>query len=356
MSKSLSFVLLFVLLFISCFLSKKNFDKNIDGQLVIGIVASGSFDDEGYFQNSLDGVVDVKNEFGTQIIPKVITPYPSKEKMFMSASELLAEDVYEIQKKGANFVWFIGASFSDSVIRFANENLNVLYGIIDPLRYENILIPQNFLAINFRAEEGAFLAGYLASKMSKSNRIGFVTGVNMDYIERFMIGFRAGAFYANPRTRVIVKRMLDEVDQVAGKLFAEHMYVEDGVDIILPVMGPASLGMFKAAKELGVGHYIIGVNKDQSYLAPGHVITSIIKDVGKAIHDYSLNLIKNHKFSGGQVVDLGLEDNVLDIVKDPDIIDSGLIDILMEIQTKIIKKELIVPSTEHEFDLFKARL
>ncbi|ACH94625.1 BMP family ABC transporter substrate-binding protein [Borrelia recurrentis] len=356
MSKNLSFILLFVLMFISCFFSKKKFAKSVDDQIVIGLVASGSFDDEGYFQNFLDGVIDIKNEFGTKVIPKVITPYPSEEKMLMTASELLLEDVCELQNKGANLVWFIGASFSDSVIRFAHENFNVLYGIIDPLHYENILIPQNFVAINFRSEEGSFLAGYLASKMSKSNRIGFVTGVNMDYVERFVIGFRAGAFYANPTTRVIVKRMLDEVDKVAGKLFAEHMYVEDGVDIIFPVMGPASLGMFKAAKELGVGHYIIGVNKDQSYLAPGHVITSVIKDVGQAIHDYSANLIKNHKFAGGKVFDLGLEDNVIDIVKDPDIIDSGLIDVLIEIQTKIIKKELIVPSTEHEFDLFKARL
>lgn len=266
MSKNLYFIILFILLFVSCFSSKKS-SSFVDKQIIMGIMFPGNFDDKGYFQNAFEAAVKIRNEFGMKLIPKVLTPYPVEGKRLMTASEVLEEDVYTVQKDGANLIWFISAHFSDSALRLAHENTNIFYGIIDPFGYDdNNLIPKNFLAINFKAEEGSFLAGYLAAKMSKSNRIGFITGVKIKYVERFLVGFRAGAFYAEPKTRVIVNRVLDEFSGASGKSVAEHMYIENGVDVIFPVMGPAALGVFSAAKKLGAGHYVIGINKDQSPL------------------------------------------------------------------------------------------
>ncbi|AHH03365.1 Basic membrane protein C precursor [Borrelia nietonii YOR] len=356
MSKNLCFIILFILLFVSCFSSKESSSVAVSSNVVMGIVFPGNFDDKGYFQNALDGAISIRDEFGIKLISKVLTPYPAEGKILMTADEVLAEDVYALQKDGVNFTWFISAHFSDSALRFSHENPNVFYGIVDPINYDNVIIPKNFLAINFRSEEGAFLAGYLAAKMSKSNRVGFLTGVNVGHIERFLVGFRAGAFYANPKTRVIFKRILDDFSEVSGKFVAEHMYVEDGIDVIFPVMGSASLGVFAAAKELGAGHYVIGANKDQAYLAPGHVITSVIKDVGKAIYNFSLDVVKNNRFNGGRMIERGMKEGVIDIVKDPNIIGNNLFNTLIKIQNAIVNGDLIIPSTEHEFDLFKARL
>ncbi|BDU62941.1 basic membrane protein C [Candidatus Borrelia fainii] len=356
MSKNLYFIILFILLFVSCFSSKKS-SSFVDKQIIMGIMFPGNFDDKGYFQNAFEAAVKIRNEFGMKLIPKVLTPYPVEGKRLMTASEVLEEDVYTVQKDGANLIWFISAHFSDSALRLAHENTNIFYGIIDPFGYDdNNLIPKNFLAINFKAEEGSFLAGYLAAKMSKSNRIGFITGVKIKYVERFLVGFRAGAFYAEPKTRVIVNRVLDEFSGASGKSVAEHMYIENGVDVIFPVMGPAALGVFSAAKKLGAGHYVIGINKDQSPLAPKHVITSVLKNVGKAVYNYSLDAIKRHKFNGGRIIEEGMKEGVIDIVKDPNIIGNDLFDTITKLQTEIVNGKLIIPSTDHEFDLFKARL
>lgn len=356
MSKNLCFIILFSLLFVSCFSSKKSSSVAVDSRIVMGIMAPGDFNDKGYLQNALDGAVNIRNEFKIKLIPKVLTPYPVEGKRLMTADEVLAEDVYALQKDGVNFIWFISAHFSEPALRFAYENPNIFYGIIDPFNYVNVQLPKNLLAINFKSEEGAFLAGYLAAKMSKSNRIGFLTGVDVGYVERFVIGFRAGAFYANPKTKVILKRILDELSNDTGKEIAEHMYVEEGIDVIFPVMGPALFGVFTAAKELGPGHYVIGVNKDMAHLAPGNVITSVIKDVGKAIYNFSLDAVKSNRFNGGRMIERGMKEGVIDIIKDPNIIDNDLIDVITKIQTAIVNGELIIPSTEHEFDLFKARL
>ncbi|APR65283.1 basic membrane protein [Borrelia anserina Es] len=353
--KNLCFMILFGFLFVSCFSSGES-SSVIDKQVVMGVVAQSNFDDEGYLQSAFESAVKIRNEFGIKLVPKVLTPYPVEGKRLMTSDEVLAEDVYSLQKDGANLIWFISARFSDSAVRFSHENPNIYYGIIDPFNYNNVLIPKNFLAINFKSEEGAFLAGYLAAKMSKRNRIGFVTGVNVGYVERFLVGFRAGAFYANPKTRVILKRILDEMSKDNGRFVAERMYIDDGVDVIFPVMGPASLGVFDAAKRLGDGYYVVGVNRDQSYLAPGNVITSVIKDVGKVIYNFSLDVIKIRAFHGGRIIEMGIKDGVVDVVKDPSIIGNNLFDALTKIQTEIVNGTLIIPSTEYELDLLRTRL
>ncbi len=55
---------------------------------------------------------------------------------------------------------------------------------------------------------------------------------------------------------------------------AKAMY-EEGVDIIYQVAGGTGVGVIQAAKE--TGHYAIGVDGDQDGLAPGNVLTSMVK-------------------------------------------------------------------------------
>ncbi|UPA16244.1 BMP family ABC transporter substrate-binding protein [Borrelia coriaceae] len=355
MSKNLCFMLLFSLFFMSCFSAKKS-STVINNQFVMGMLFPSSFDDNGYLQNAFEGALNISNEFEVKLIPKVLTAYSVEGKRLMTSDEVLAQDVFALQKYGSNFIWFISAYFSDPAIRFAYENPDILYGIIDDFGHEKAILPKNLISIVFRSEEGAFLAGYLASKISKSNRIGFVTSIYVEYVERFLVGFRAGAFYANPKTRVILKRVLNHNDGATGKAVAKYMYIENGVDIIFPVMGPASLGIFHAARELGPGHYVIGVNKDQSHLAPGYVIASVIKDVGRAIYEFSSNVIKSHDFNAGRIIEKGMKEGIIDFIKDPNIIGKDLFDDLTKIQAEIVNGKLVIPSTDYEFDLFKAKL
>lgn len=82
----------------------------------------------------------------------------------------------------------------------------------------------------------------------------------------------------------------------------------------------------------------------------------MLKDVGKAIYNCSLDAVKGHKFNGGRIIEEGVKEGVIDIVKDPNVIGNNLFDTITKIQTEIVNGKLIIPSTEYEFDLFKARL
>ena len=44
----------------------------------------------------------------------------------------------------------------------------------------------------FKEEEGSFLAGVVAGLMTKSNKVGFVGGLEVPLIKKFEAGYRAG--------------------------------------------------------------------------------------------------------------------------------------------------------------------
>ncbi len=50
----------------------------------------------------------------------------------------------------------------------------------------------NVASIMFKEQEGAFLAGAAAALMTKSDKIGFVGGMDIPVITRFHAGFVAG--------------------------------------------------------------------------------------------------------------------------------------------------------------------
>ena len=69
-------------------------------------------------------------------------------------------------------------------------------------------------------------------------------------------------------------------DPAIGLQMAKAMF-DEGADIVYQVAGGTGLGVIQAAKE--TGHFAIGVDTDQDGLAPGHVLTSMIKRTDVAV-------------------------------------------------------------------------
>lgn len=77
--------------------------------------------------------------------------------------------------------------------------------------------PPNVIGVLFRAEEGAFLAGYVAGKMTKTNTVGFVGGMNVPIIHAFQYGFKAGYKRANPKGKILEQIAESFTDAAKGK-------------------------------------------------------------------------------------------------------------------------------------------
>ena len=157
----------------------------------------------------------------------------------------------------------------------------------------------NLLNILYAQNEGSFLAGYVAAKMSESGIIGAVGGEDSVTINDFIVGYKQGAEYANPDIEVVYNYAGDYENPSLGKELALALNSQ-GADVIFQVAGNTGSGVFAAAQENGF--LAIGVDQDQKISAPSYddvIICSMVKQVGTSIYDKVSEYIENGSLAGG---------------------------------------------------------
>lgn len=214
----------------------------------------------------------------------------------------------------------IGFMFTDEITALSKEFSDLRFGCIDMAIKTGRdgkpkELPGNLVGLKFREEEGSFLVGALAGLVTKSNKVGFVGGMNVPLIHKFEAGFAAGVRHVNPGCRVLVGYAGETPeafkDAAKGKSLALGMY-EQGADILFHASGQTGRGVFEAAKEKG--RLAIGVDSDQYDEAPGHVLTSMVKGVDVAVFE-TIKAVRDGTFVPGVRV-FGLKENGVGFVYD----------------------------------------
>jgi basic membrane protein A len=145
----------------------------------------------------------------------------------------------------------------------------------------------NIASYDFKAQEGAFLAGILAAMTTKTGKVGCVMGMDIPPVRAYEVGFRAGIKAVNFRESKQVEYFAATVgsfnDPSRGKSLAQGL-IGRGCDIVLQLAGNSGLGVIEAAKEAD-GVYAIGADMDQDDLAPGKILTSILKRIDVAVFE-----------------------------------------------------------------------
>ena len=103
-------------------------------------------------------------------------------------------------RRDFDLVYGIGYLLKDAMETIADQQPDKMFGLVD-----EIADRPNVVSIMFKEQEGAFLAGATAALMTKSNKIGFVGGMEIPVIERFHAGFLAGVEAVNPDITVDVQ-------------------------------------------------------------------------------------------------------------------------------------------------------
>ncbi len=201
-----------------------------------------------------------------------------------------------------DMIYAVGFLMGLDLDSVAKQHPQQRYAIIDA-----VVNDPNVVSITFREQDGSFLAGALAAMVSKTHHIAFLGGQDIPLIEKFQAGYIAGAREIDPTIRVDVKYAGSFDDVAAGKELANLMF-NDGADIIFTAAGKVGLGAIDAVKDRS-GDFIIGVDSDQDALAPGKVLTSMVKKVNVAVFDVARSL-QEHKPMSGHVV-FGLKDGAI---------------------------------------------
>ncbi|WP_090822248.1 BMP family protein [Paenibacillus sp. yr247] len=297
----------------------------------IGMVTDiGGVNDKSFNQSAWEGLSQLKKQTGVNV------------KNLESKSDAdYTPNLNQFVKDGYNLTWGIGFLMGDSLKTVATQNPNAKLAIID-----NVVEAPNVESVTFSEQEGSYLVGVVAGLTTKSNKIGFVGGIDIPVIKRFEAGFVAGVKAVNPNAKVQINYTgaFDKPD--LGKAAAATIY-NDGADIIFHAAGSTGNGVFNEAKDRtknGKKVWVIGVDKDQSLEFGDEVtLTSMLKRVDNAVTRVSKDVIDN-KFQGGKVVTLGLKDDGVGLPEtSKKNVSADIMKKVDEYKAKIISGEIKVP-------------
>lgn len=303
----------------------------------VGMVADvGGINDESFNQSAWEGLQKAKEDLGIEI--KVIE---SKQKSdYLPNIETLVDSEMDL-------IIGVGYVMAEDIKKQAENYPEQQFAIIDE-SYEDI--PKNLTSILFKENEAAYLTGLIAGKMTKSNQVGFLGGINSEVVNRFEYGYKAGVNDSNKDAQVKTQYAGTFGDAAKGKSIANQMY-GDGVDVILSAAGGTGLGAIESAKEQN--KYAIGVDMDQSKLAPENVITSALKKVNVGVYDTVKELVEGN-LTGGEVKIYGLEQDGVGIPETTkNLVNQDILNYVNEQIEKVKSGDIKVPATKEEYEAMK---
>ncbi|HXG64571.1 MAG TPA: BMP family ABC transporter substrate-binding protein, partial [Blastocatellia bacterium] len=254
-----------------------------DGRKRVGVVFDiGGKDDKSFNAAAWEGAKRAKEDFPIHL--RDVEPGdPTSIEPSMRA---FAERGYDL---------IIGVGFAQMPImqQVARDYPNLKFAIID-----GVIDLPNVASLIFKEHEGSFLVGMIAGRITKTNKIGFVGGMDIPLIHKFHTGYEEGAKYANPKVQVF-ENYVGITDAAwnnpgKGKELAKAQ-IDRGADIVFQAAGNSGLGVFDAAEE--TGKLAIGVDANQNWVKPGFILTSMIKRVDVAVYNTIKEVVEG-RFSG----------------------------------------------------------
>ena len=172
----------------------------------------------------------------------------------------------------------VGFSQASALEKVAKEFPQLRFTIIDSV----VNLP-NVQSTTFKEHEGSYLVGLLAALASKTDKVGFVGGMDIPLIRRFACGYVQGVKAGDGKTEVF-QNMTGTTgaawnDPVKGGELAKSQ-IDRGADVIYHAAGGTGIGVLRAAAD--AGKLGIGVDSNQNALHPGKVLTSMLKRVDNA--------------------------------------------------------------------------
>lgn len=312
--------------------SGNNESKSDDTITVAMITDVAGVNDQSFNQSAWEGLQKAKEELGVEV--KYLESKQDSD---------YATNIETLVDENVDLILGVGMKLAPAIEEGAELYPEQKFVLVD----EALEGKDNVKSILFNAQESAYLAGLVAGKTTKTNNIGFIGGMELPVIDTFKYGFMAGVKAANPEAQVQAQYANSFTDQAKGKAIANQMYSK-GADIIFTAGGDVGTGAIEAAKENG--KFAIGVDRDQSDLAPENVLTSAIKRVDVGVFE-TVKAFTEGKYEGGTTTVYGLEENAVGI---PDttknLVSQEILDYVKEQTEKLRSGEVVAPKNEEEYN------
>lgn len=297
----------------------------------IGIVTDvGGVNDGSFNQSSWEGLQRAQLELGIEA------------KYLESATDAdYTPNIETFVDDGYDLVICVGYMLADATKAAAEAYPEQKFAIIDDA---SIDLP-NVTCLMFAQEQASYLVGLVAGLTTKSNTVGFVLGMASESMNLFGYGYLAGVIDANKDAKILQYNANNFGDTAGGKSAATSM-ITNGADVIFHAAGGTGIGVIEGCKENGIK--AIGVDSDQSVLAPETVITSAMKRVDNACYDMAKAMQDGTITPGLKKYDLAIAG--VDIAPTTDLLSEDVLAAVNDAKEKVIAGDIVVPASKADFE------
>ena len=308
-------------------------EEDIDGTgFKIGMVTDvGGVNDGSFNQSAWEGLQRAGEAFGCEV--KYIESKGDAD--YVPNIESFLDEDYDL-------IVCVGYMMADAVRDAAELYPDQKFAIIDDASNADL---DNVTCMMFEQEQASYLVGLAAGYTTESNVVGFVVGQANETMNSFGYGYCAGVLDANPDATILQYNANSFGDASAGKTAVNTM-VTKGADVVFHAAGGTGLGVIDGCKENGI--WAIGVDSDQSPLAPETILTSALKRVDNACYDATKKAILGTLEGGVATYDLAA--GGVDIAPTTDNLSKDVLEKIEDAKKDIIAGDLVVPKNQEEFE------
>ena len=247
------------------------------------VLSVGGVNDESFNQGAWEGALKASQELGVDV-----------SYLESNSDADYIQNIETAIDQEADLVVGVGFQVGNAILEAAKAYPEQSFAAIDSTYEEEL---DNLRSITFNEEEAGYLTGLIAAKMTKTNTIGWIGGLDIPSCSNFYIGFEKGAKEVNQDIKVLKQFTNSFTDAAKGRVVAEQMVNEDA-DIIFMAAGGGNAGALEVVRENNIK--AIGVDMPNNYLAPEYIITSALKNVGEGLK-LTINDFVNGEFTSGEV-------------------------------------------------------
>ena len=263
--------------------SSTNTNKTEDKTKVTLVLSVGGVLDESFNQGAWEGAQKASQELGVDV-----------SYLESNSDADYIQNIETAIDQEADLVVGVGFQVGNAILEAAKAYPEQSFAAIDSTYEEEL---DNLRSITFNEEEAGYLTGLIAAKMTKTNTIGWIGGLDIPSCSNFYLGYERGAKEANPDIKVLKQFTNSFTDAAKGRVVAQQMVSEDA-DIVFMAAGGGNAGALEVVRENNIK--AIGVDMPNNYLAPEYILTSALKNVGSGLY-LTISDFINGEFTSGEV-------------------------------------------------------
>jgi basic membrane protein A len=248
----------------------------------VAVLSTGATNNRSWANSWADGATKAAKDLGATVtmVGNVETPdqYTSQGASFAA--------------KGYNMIIFAHGAMNDPAVKLAKQFPNVKF-VQAPFEFPDKAAqqaqPPNLGHVDFKQEQGSFLAGAMAGLVTKTNKVGAVYAFPFPALTRQPEAFSLGARCTNPKVTFTQKATSSFTDAALARAAASSLF-DSGVDVVFSAVDQAVQGVIAAANNSSTKPaYVVAQYRDQHDLGRNVVLTSVVYN----LNGVAENIIKD---------------------------------------------------------------